>query len=81
MVKTELERFSERSARQLLELERECIRFLELRNRLAHDDLDEAERDRLEGDLYAQLTQLESAAEVAREGMDAVTEALPDDDE
>lgn len=39
------------------------------------------ERDTAEGDLYAQLTQLESAAEVAREGMDAVSDALPDDDE
>lgn len=80
MVKTELERLSERSARQLLELERECIRFLELRNRLAHDDLDEAERDCLEGDLYAQLTQLESAAQVAREGIDTLSDALPDDE-
>jgi len=80
MTQTELERLSQHSERQLLELEHECIRFLELRNRLAHDDLDQAERERLEGDLYAQLTQLESAAEVARAGMDALTDALPDDE-
>ncbi|WP_156113878.1 hypothetical protein [Meiothermus ruber] len=78
MIQSELERLSQRSERQLRELEYECIRFLELRNRLAQS-LDEAERERLEGDLYAQLTQLESAAEVARQGMDAVSEALPDE--
>jgi type II secretory pathway component PulL len=78
MIQSELDRLSQRSERQLRELEYECIRFLELRNRLAQN-LDEAERERLEGDLYAQLTQLESTAEVARQGMDAVSEALPDE--
>lgn len=62
----------------LIELERECLQFLELRNQLAHELTPDA-REELEGKLYAQIVKLESSAEAAIEGIDRATEAEEDE--
>jgi len=64
----------------LQELEQECLKYLTLRTKLRQMPPGE-ERDDLEADLYAWLTQLESTAIQARAAIDQETDAMDDADE